>query len=276
MDSVQFYLEENHVILGAVDARDFKISTKTLKKFAENVGIPREIDVKAAQNALESSLSGLSQEARDSVSGRGSRMSMDQAQDVSGEGISDAAGEQETETSVTGSQTLFPSEQAGDDVFEKEAVPADEVADPSSDKSGAEENAGDDEAEENVTRDRQATSTPVETGNANLQLALNQVSFLQDRVQYLENRDKAQMEKIQQLSDFGQQSLAELEKNSEVLKSVDDSIRKNLKKTAKLNSASHKVLKEKKSDSISAGDLESVSQIIKIHGLFDDGNKHKH
>ena len=68
-DTSQFYLEDNHVVLQAVESRDFKMSTKTLKKHASRIGIPSEIDVRAAQNALETSLSDLSEDARAELSG---------------------------------------------------------------------------------------------------------------------------------------------------------------------------------------------------------------
>ena len=53
--------------LHSCDTRDFKLSTKRLKKLAQSVGIPEEIDARAAQGAVDSDLSGLSQECRDSL-----------------------------------------------------------------------------------------------------------------------------------------------------------------------------------------------------------------
>ena len=57
------------MVLQAVESRDFKMSTKTLKKHASRIGIPSEIDARAAQNALETSLSDLSEDARAELSG---------------------------------------------------------------------------------------------------------------------------------------------------------------------------------------------------------------
>ena len=83
VDSVQFHLEDNHVVLSAVNARDFTISTKNLKKFAQAVGIPPEIDVRAPQGAVDSDLSGLSEECRDSVTGNSTTESPEPEQNMS-------------------------------------------------------------------------------------------------------------------------------------------------------------------------------------------------
>ena len=57
------------MVLSTVDARDFKVTTKTLKKHAESVGIPADIEPKARQGAItDDSLSGLSEEARQELS----------------------------------------------------------------------------------------------------------------------------------------------------------------------------------------------------------------
>ena len=71
-DVAQFHAEDNHVQLHSVQARDFGITPSTLKNYAAKVGIPRDIDVRAAPNQLDSSLSGLSEAAQDSISRTGS------------------------------------------------------------------------------------------------------------------------------------------------------------------------------------------------------------
>ena len=53
--------------LHSCNTRDFQLSKKRLKKLANAVGIPPEIDARAAQGAVDSDLSGLSQECRDSL-----------------------------------------------------------------------------------------------------------------------------------------------------------------------------------------------------------------
>ena len=83
VDSVQFHLEDNHVVLSAVNARDFSVSTKTLKKHAQAVGIPPEIDVRAPQGAVDSDLSGLSEECRESVTGHSLTVTPEPEQDIS-------------------------------------------------------------------------------------------------------------------------------------------------------------------------------------------------
>ena len=83
VDSVQFHLEDNHVVLSAVNARDFSVSSKTLKKHAQAVGIPPEIDVRAPQGAVDSDLSGLSEECRESVTGQSSAVTPEPEQNMS-------------------------------------------------------------------------------------------------------------------------------------------------------------------------------------------------
>ena len=83
VDSVQFHLEDNHVVLSAVNARDFSVSSKTLKKHAQAVGIPPEIDVRAPQGAVDSDLSGLSEECRESVTGHSHTVTPEPEQDIS-------------------------------------------------------------------------------------------------------------------------------------------------------------------------------------------------
>ena len=71
------------MVLSAVNARDFSISTKNLKKFAQAVGIPPEIDVRAPQGAVDSDLSGLSEECKDSVTGNSTAESPEPEQNIS-------------------------------------------------------------------------------------------------------------------------------------------------------------------------------------------------
>ena len=96
-DTSQFYLEDNHVQLQAVESRDYKMSSKTLKKHASRIGIPNEIDVRAAQNALETSLSDLSEEARAEVSGQKEPNPVEDGQDDTEEDISSVKSDAEDE-----------------------------------------------------------------------------------------------------------------------------------------------------------------------------------
>ena len=87
-------MEDNHVVLYAADTRDFKITTKRLKKLGERVGIPDTIDPRAAQGAVDSDLSGLSEECRNSLSGNQPAVTPEPEQDLS----HGSAGDSEADT----------------------------------------------------------------------------------------------------------------------------------------------------------------------------------
>ena len=101
VDSVQFHLEDNHVVLSAVNARDFSVSSKALKKHAQAVGIPPEIDVRAPQGAVDSDLSGLSEECRESVTGHSTTVTPEPEQDLSEEQNEDSELDKNDRSSVT-------------------------------------------------------------------------------------------------------------------------------------------------------------------------------
>ena len=101
VDSVQFHLEDNHVVLSAVNARDFSVSSKALKKHAQAVGIPPEIDVRAPQGAVDSDLSGLSEECRDSVTGHSTTVTPDPEQDISEEYDGASEQDEKDQSSIT-------------------------------------------------------------------------------------------------------------------------------------------------------------------------------
>ena len=89
------------MVLSAVNARDFSVSSKALKKHAQAVGIPPEIDVRAPQGAVDSDLSGLSEECRESVTGHSTTVTPEPEQDLSEEQNEDSELDKNDRSSVT-------------------------------------------------------------------------------------------------------------------------------------------------------------------------------
>ena len=118
-----------------------------------------------------------------------------------------------------------------------------------------------------------STPTPAENPAADegeqLRQANNTITFLNERVAYLEKRNKDQMDQIENLSNAAQNLTQMGEKHTQLMENLNNSCRKIAKKSSKIKKAGENLLDESASN-VTNKAAKTFMEVISFFMLFQN------